>query len=105
MTGVPVGEARALAFVVLVIANAVLVLPSRSPDSGWRESFTRLPSVAAWVLGGTLVALVIVTGVPAVSAPFAFSPPAIQQWLLAATIGLAMLLLFEGVKAAFRRRH
>jgi Ca2+-transporting ATPase len=103
--GVVADAARALAFIVLVTANAVLILPSRSLQPGWRAMFGKLSAVGVSVLAGTLVALIIITGVPAVAAAFAFSPPSVQQWLLAFSLGASMLLLFEAAKVVLRKRH
>ena len=91
--------ARALAFVLLVTANAALILPSRSPDSDWRQMFTGLTPVAAWVLGGTILGLALITGVPAIAAAFTFQAPTLLQWLTAFIMGVAMLILFETGKA------
>ena len=96
-------EARALAFIVLVTANAVLILPARSPHPGWRKMFTGLSSVGVAVLGGTLLGLAIVTAVPGIAEAFAFRPPSAQQSLLAAAVGVGMLLLFDASKAAMRK--
>jgi Ca2+-transporting ATPase len=102
-SGTVAEEARALAFIVLVTANAVLILPSRSPQPGWRTMFTGLSSVGVAVLGGTLLGLAIVTAVPGIAEAFAFRPPSVQMGLLAAAVGAGMLLLFDASKAAMRR--
>jgi Ca2+-transporting ATPase len=102
-SGTVAEEARALAFIVLVTANAVLILAARSPHPGWRKMFTGLSSVGAAVLGGTLLGLAIVTAVPGIAEAFAFRPPSAQQSLLAAALGAGMLLLFDVSKAAMRK--
>jgi len=102
--GTVAGEARALAFILLVTANAALLFPSRSPDSGWRALFADLSPVTAWVLGGTLLGLVVITGVPAFASAFAFQPPSLDQGLIAFSLGVGMLLFFEIVKTALRWR-
>ena len=56
-TGIATDGARALAFIVLIVANAVLIFPSRSPESGWRQMLAGLTPVVPWVLGGTLMGL------------------------------------------------
>ncbi len=98
-------EARALAFVVLVTANAVLILPSRSPHPGWRKMFTGLSSVGVAVLGATLLGLTVVTTVPGIAAAFAFRSPPVQHWLLAAALGAGMLLLFDASKAVMNKQR
>jgi Ca2+-transporting ATPase len=104
-SGAIVEEARALAFVVLVTANAVLILAGRSLQPGWRAMFGKLSAVGVSVLAGTLVALTLITGVPAVAAAFAFSPPSVQGWMLAFSLGVSMLLLFEAAKFVLRKHH
>jgi Ca2+-transporting ATPase len=93
--GVAGEEARALAFIILVTANAALIFPTRLPRSGWRDMFVRLPSVSAWVLGGTLLGLAVITSVPSVAAAFNFRPPSIHEGLLAFAAGSVMIILFS----------
>jgi Ca2+-transporting ATPase len=93
--GIATDGARALAFIVLVVANAVLIFPSRSPESEWRQMFTGLTPVVPWVLGGTLSGLLIVLCVPAVAVAFSFQAPTIQQGLVALGTGVGLLFLFE----------
>ncbi|GHD78181.1 cation-translocating P-type ATPase [Vogesella fluminis] len=90
--------ARTLAFIVLVSANALLILPNRSAQSGWRALFGGLSAVAAWVLGGTLLSLLLITDIPALAGAFGFVPPAPGLWLAAFALGCATLLLLEGSK-------
>ena len=94
--------ARALAFIVLVTGNAVLIFSARTPASGWRKLFGALTSVTAWVLGGTLLGLLAITGLPALAGAFAFQPPTLSQGVLAFLLGLVMLGPFELVKRALR---
>jgi len=106
-TGVLVEVARALAFTLLVTANAVLILPSRAPQPGWREMLVGLPAVGAWVLAGTLGGLAMVTGIPSIAEAFAFRAPTLPQWLLAFMIGIGTTLLIEAGKMLVYRnsRH
>ncbi|MFM1907858.1 MAG: hypothetical protein RLZZ591_1535 [Pseudomonadota bacterium] len=92
--GVAADVARAMAFVVLVTANAALILPSRSQQLSWRRMCSGLPIVSAWVLGGTLLALLLVTGVPAVARTFGFGVPSLLQWGAALAVGLGMVPVF-----------
>ena len=100
--GMPAELARSAVFVMLVTANAALILPSRSDGTGWRTMFSGLPTVAAWVLGATLLALLLVTMVPVLTVPFRFAPLSISQWLAAFGLGLAMLLPFQWVRQGLR---
>lgn len=101
--GIATDGARASAFIVLVIANAVLIFPSRSPGSDWRRMFTGMTPVVPWVLGGTLLGLFLVVCVPVLATAFAFQAPTVTQGSLALSIGVGMLLLFEITKKAVNR--
>lgn len=101
-SGVQVPEARALAFVTLVTANAVLILSCRSKAPGWRGLFSRLSDVGLWVFGATLLGLILITWVPAVSSAFAFATPSPSAWLISFVIGISMLALFEFAGLAMR---
>ena len=98
---IPPDVARSLAFIVLVTANAALILPSRSPEASWRQMFSGLSPVTAWVLGGTLAGLGLIIAVPPIAGAFSFQPPPLSHGLMAFGVGVAMLALFEGVKAGF----
>ena len=100
-SGTSVEVSRALTFIVLVVANASLVLPSRSSQHGWRSMFCGLTAVSAWVLAGTMLGLLLVTCVPALARAFTFEPPALLQWLMAFMAGLSLLLLFEAAKRIY----
>jgi Ca2+-transporting ATPase len=101
---IPADSARALAFIVLVVANAALIFPSRSPDSGWRQMFTGLTPVVGWVMGGTLLGLATVTFIPGVASAFAFQPSSALHGLLAFTVGAAVLVFFQIAKTVLSRK-
>ncbi|MEO8040842.1 MAG: cation-translocating P-type ATPase, partial [Betaproteobacteria bacterium] len=95
--------ARALTFVVLVLADLALIHTNRSWDRvAWRGSGASNRQFG-WIALGTLAMLVAVLAVPAIGRLFSFvtPPPA----LLLAALGMAMLSLgwFEGVKWGLRR--
>lgn len=96
--GIATDGARTLAFIVLVVANAVLIFPSRSPEPGWRQIFTGMTPVVPWVLGGTLFGLLLIVCVPVIASAFAFQAPSLFLGMTALGLGVAMLLLFEMVK-------
>jgi len=98
--GIATEEARAMAFLALVTANAVLIFASRSPRPGWHGMFSGLSPLAVWVLVGTLAAVAVITTVPPAAAAFGFAPPSAANWLLAAGAGAATLLLFMAAKVA-----
>jgi Ca2+-transporting ATPase len=93
--GVPPGVASTAAFVVLVTANAALILPSRSTQTRWRGLFSGLTGVSRWVLSCTLLALLAITAIPVVAQAFGFAPLAPLHWLAAMAAGLAMLIPFQ----------
>lgn len=96
--GEPVPSAAASAFVLLVVANAVLILPSRSRDHRWQRLWSGLPRISVWVIAGTVAGLWVVTMVPAVASAFRFVPLAPETWWLSALGGVAMLGVFQVAK-------
>ncbi len=93
--GVAAGMASTAAFVVLVTANAVLILASRSTRTSWPSLVQGLSRVGRWVLAGTLAALAAVTVVPPLASAFKFVPLPAPYWLGSVAIGLAMVILFQ----------
>ncbi len=103
-SGMADGKARALAFVILVTANTLLLFPARSSGPGWSGwTFARLSAAGVAVLGGTLAALVLVTAIPSISVAFGFRPPALLQWLCAFLAGSSTLVFFEASRALLGR--
>jgi len=96
--------ARALTFVVLVLANLGLIHVNRSwGRTAWRGSAASNRQFG-WIAAGTVAVLGAVLGVPAISRLLAFATPA--PWLLLAAGGAAALVVmwFEAVKQVQRRR-
>jgi Ca2+-transporting ATPase len=102
--GTPAAAAATGAFVVLVTANAALILPSRSARTGWSAMWQGLTPVSRWVLLGTLSALLAVTTIAPLAGAFGFTPLAPLQWVAASGIGLGMLLIFQLTKIALAPR-
>ncbi|WP_255377108.1 cation transporting ATPase C-terminal domain-containing protein [Sulfuriferula sp. AH1] len=96
--GIDTAQARTMTFVALITANAVLILSSRSLLPGPWRALRGGNRATCWVLAGTLLALVVVTWVPAVAQVFAFAPLAWGYWLTAFGIGAASFIVFESVK-------
>jgi Ca2+-transporting ATPase len=94
--------AAACAFVLLVVANTVLILPSRSRQREWRRLWMKLPGVSVWVMAGTLAGLWMVTMVPVIAPAFRFTPLTAATWWLSALGGAAMLIVYQLAK---RGRH
>ena len=90
--------AATAAFVSLVTANAVLIMPSRSARTEWQRLWHQLTPTSLWVLGITLVALVAITCIPVLAQPFHFAPLSPQAWLGSFLIGLLLLPCFNVIK-------
>jgi Ca2+-transporting ATPase len=90
--------AATAAFVILVTANAALILPSRSARTEWHRLWYHLTPTSAWVLGITLLALAAITCIPVLAQPFRFTPMSGQAWLGSFFIGLLLLPCFNIIK-------
>ncbi len=84
--------AATAAFVILVTANAALILPSRSARQDWQRLWYRLTPTSLWVLTMTLLALAAITCVPVLAQPFRFESMSAQasgqlhDWSTAVTL-------------------
>jgi Ca2+-transporting ATPase len=94
-------SAGAWVFALLVVANAVLILPSRSRHRAWRRLFSGLTPVSLWVLTGTLLALGAVVLVPPLAQAFGFVALSAPYAALALILGCALLLPFQLSKRWF----
>jgi Ca2+-transporting ATPase len=103
--GLPSASAATAAFLLLVVANAVLILPSRSARTGWRGLTSGLSRVSLIVFSGTMLALTLVTTVPPIANAFGFATLPPLQWLGAVAAGLAMLVVFQLSKGALAWRR
>ena len=90
--------AATAAFVILVTANAALILPSRSARKEWQRLWYQLTPTSLWVLGITLLALAAITCIPVLAQPFRFTPMSAQAWLGSFFVGLLMLPCFQVIK-------
>jgi Ca2+-transporting ATPase len=90
--------AATAAFVILVTANAALILPSRSARTEWHRLWYHLTPTSVWVLGITLLALAAITCIPVLAQPFRFTPMSGQAWLGSFFIGLLLLPCFNIIK-------
>jgi Ca2+-transporting ATPase len=95
-------QARAAAYLALVSANFGLIIVNRSYSPSMGAVF-RQPNPAFWrIFAMTAALLTVVLAVPELRSLFHFAlpPPAILA--LAASIGLVVLFILHGVKAALR---
>lgn len=98
LLGVSEGEARALTFTTLVIANLLLVLATRSRTKPIFAT-VRTPNAALWwVVGGAGVLLALVLGVPFVRNLFGFATIPPLGLLVCVGAGFASILWLEGIK-------
>ena len=88
------GAASACAFVMLVTANAILIVATRSATMRLTNLGSDFTSISLWVLAMTFVALVVVTTYPALIEAFKFTPVSVKQWLTSFGCGLLMLPLY-----------
>jgi len=102
--GVGEGEARAVSFTTLVIANLALILTNRSWSRGL-PTILRTPNAALWwVVGGTALFLTLVLAVPSLRMLFRFSALPAEELAFCVVAGLSCVLWFEGYKWLRRRR-
>jgi Ca2+-transporting ATPase len=103
--GQPMDEARAIAFITLIISNLCLILTNRSWSRTILESFkSRNPSLA-WVLGGALLFLGLVIFVPFLQNVFHFAPMHAIDFCLALIAGFVSIAWFELLKIITRKGH
>lgn len=95
---VAVATAATAAFVILVTANAALILPSRSARPEWQRLWYQLTPTALWVLSMTLLALAAITSIPVLAEPFRFASMSVQAWLGSFLVGLLLLPCFQVIK-------
>lgn len=97
-------QASTVAFMVLVSASAALIMVNRSHQSAWSSLWRKLTPISLWVLGGTLLALTVVTAVPPIAAAFGFGALPLSHWLGAIALGCACLLPLQCLKGVFMAR-
>ena len=96
------GQARALAFIVLVVNNLALILVNRS-KTGSLASVLLRPNRAFWVISVlAAAALVIVSSVPSVASAFRIEPPPITAAIAAALTGMAAVAITGLLRATLR---
>ncbi|PKN88951.1 MAG: ATPase [Deltaproteobacteria bacterium HGW-Deltaproteobacteria-1] len=98
-------EARAIAFVTLIISNLCLILTNRS----WSRSIfasCKSPNPAlTWVLGGALIFLGLVIFVPFLQGIFHFAPMHTIDFCLALIAGFVSITWFEILKIFMHKEH
>ena len=102
-SGVNTSQARALAFILLVMSNVALILACRPDRGGWRSAWAHLPHMSLVVVGVTVIGLMLITFWAPAATVFAFAPPAPAVASVAFGVGLAMFLGFHLIKLSIGR--
>lgn len=89
---------RAMAFTTLVIANLGLILANLSHSRLIVATLRRPNAALWWVVGGTVLLLILVLSIPVVRDLFAFSLPSPLELLWSLIAGVISLLWFEALK-------
>ncbi|WP_310386144.1 cation-translocating P-type ATPase [Roseateles sp.] len=96
--GIAAELARALTFVALVASNVALILANRSFAGPLLKAWLRPNRMLGWVLAATALLLALVLGLAPLRAVFRFELPPAELLAAALAIGVAVLLLLEGLK-------
>ena len=99
-SGRPEGEARALAFTTLVIANLCIILSTRSQSRTAIEMLRVPNSALLYVSIAALAMLALVLYVPVLSGLFLFAPLSVEDIAMCAAAGALSILAFEIVKVS-----
>lgn len=92
------GTASAAAFVMLVTANAALILPVRSAPGRRMPILSSLTPTAWWVLAATTGALLLVICWSPLASAFRFDTLSASEWVISMACGMAMLPWFALIK-------
>ncbi len=103
--GQPMDEARAIAFVTLIISNLCLILTNRSWSRSIFESFNTPNPALSWVMSGALIFLGLVIYTPFLQGFFHFAPMHTTDFCLAFIAGIVSILWFELFKIFTRKGH
>ena len=101
--GLGEGEARALAFVTLVVANIALILANRSWTESVLATLGRRNAALWWAVGAAVAMLGCVLAVPALRLLFQFEPLHADDLVLCLAAGVASVAWFEALKFARKR--
>jgi Ca2+-transporting ATPase len=88
-------EARALAYITLVVANLALIFVSRSHRQSLADLAARPNRIYWWIVAVTLAAMFAVIYIPSFAALFQFTAPSVPLTLAAGTLA-ALLVLAAG---------
>ena len=100
----PEAEARALAFIAVVLSNLLAISVSRSRGESLRTILRRPNAVFRGITLGTIAALVAVVFIPTVAELFRFAPPPMAAISAVVAAGLGLLVLFGALSTVWNRR-
>lgn len=92
------GEARALTFTTLIVANLGLILTNRSWSRTIRETMSSPNAALWWIVGGTLIFLAAVLYIPFLRELFGFSYLHFLDVSICFMAGIASIIWFEVLK-------
>ncbi|WP_448032881.1 cation-translocating P-type ATPase [Bradyrhizobium liaoningense] len=103
-SGVPADEARALAFIALVVCIVALVLVNRSFSASFLSAFFRPNPALLWIF--LSIALVLATALfwPPASSLFRFGPLHLDDLMIPLGAGLLLITVLELLKPIWGRR-
>jgi len=101
----PPGEAQALAFAAIIAGNLVLILANRSKERNVLQAMATSNRASAWIVVGSLAALLASIYVPAAAQVFRFQPPGAADMAWAMAAGAAPVLWYDFAKLARRARR
>lgn len=94
-------EARAAVFITIVTGNLFMMIVSRSDHVNVFSLLLRPNHFQWWVIGLTLIALIMVLQIPWLAALFEFSQPSLGSVVLAMFASVLALIWMESVKLIF----
>lgn len=94
----PEDEARAFAFVTLVVANLALIVSNRSRENSFLAAWRTSNPVLWGIVGMTLTILTLCLYVPALNALLRFAPLPLPELALGVALGMASVFWFELVR-------
>jgi len=96
-------EVRATVFITIVLSNLLMMIISRSDHEDVLALLVKPNKYQSWVIGLTILSLVLVLQLPWLAELFNFSSPSLAAVLLAFSACLFALLWLEIVKTIFSR--
>ena len=91
-------EARTFTFVALVLANLALIMSNRFRTNVIKGTFSTKNTAVRWIIGATLVFLILAVHVPGLRDIFRFAMLHPIDWGLCFAAGIACIICFEATK-------